>query len=83
MKKPEVLLCFDYQNGIIDEEGDPMFVSESQLFSIGTINLPLDPMNVIIVNIIQIERITNTIDFVVKIGVNHRGSLEMMVKRQP
>jgi hypothetical protein len=60
-----------------------MFASESQLFSIGTINLPLDPMNVVIVNTIQIERITNTIDFVVEIGVNHRGSLETVVKRQP
>jgi hypothetical protein len=76
------LLCFDYQNGIIDE-GDLIFASESELFFIGTINLPLDVMNVVIVNTIQIERITNTIDFAVKIGVNHRGSLETLVKSQP
>jgi hypothetical protein len=77
------LLCFDYQNGIIDEEGNPMFASESELFSIGTINLPKDAMNVVIVNTIQIKRITNTVDFVVEIRVNHRGSLDMVVKRQP
>jgi hypothetical protein len=76
-------LCFDYKNGIIDEEGDLMFASEFELFSIGTINLPLDAMNVVIINTIQIERITNTIDFVIEIRVNHRGSLDIVVKRQP
>jgi hypothetical protein len=75
-------LCFDYQNGIIDE-GDPMFASEYELFSIGTIDLPLEAMNVVIVNTIQIEKIKNTIDFVVEIKVNHIGSLDTVVKRQP
>ncbi len=60
-----------------------MFASEFELFSIGTINLPLDAMNVVIINTIQIERITNTIDFVIEIRVNHRGSLDIVVKRQP
>jgi hypothetical protein len=33
-----VLLCYDYQNGIINEE-DIMFAIEPKLFSIGTISL--------------------------------------------
>jgi hypothetical protein len=40
VKKPKVLLCYNYQNGIIDEEEDIIFVIEPKLFSIGTINLP-------------------------------------------
>jgi hypothetical protein len=38
LKRLEVLLCFDYQNGITNEEEDMMFVSELELFSIGTIS---------------------------------------------
>jgi len=37
--KSEVLLCYDYQNGITNEE-DIIFAIEPKLFSIGTINLP-------------------------------------------
>jgi hypothetical protein len=35
-----VLLCYNYQNGIIDEEEDIIFATEPELFSIGTISLP-------------------------------------------
>jgi hypothetical protein len=28
IRRPEVLLCYDYQNGIIDEEKDIMFVAK-------------------------------------------------------
>ncbi len=35
----EGLLCWDYQNGIIDEEENIILVTEPKLFSIGTINL--------------------------------------------
>jgi len=41
LKRLEVLLCFDYQNGITNEEKDLMFASELELFSIATISLPL------------------------------------------
>ncbi len=37
-RRPKVL-CYDYHNGIIDEE-DIIFVIEPKLFSIGIINLP-------------------------------------------
>ncbi len=39
VKKPKVLLCHIYQNGIIDEEKIIIFVTKSKLFSIGTISL--------------------------------------------
>jgi hypothetical protein len=39
VRRPEVLLCYDYQNNIIDEEEDIIFVTKPKLFSIGTINL--------------------------------------------
>jgi hypothetical protein len=40
VKWSKVLLCYDYQNGIIDEEEDIIFATKLELFSIGTINLP-------------------------------------------
>jgi hypothetical protein len=40
VRKPKVLLCSDYQNGIIDEEEDIIFAIEPKLFSIKTISLP-------------------------------------------
>jgi hypothetical protein len=39
VKKPKVLLCYDYQNGIIDEKEDIIFVEKPNLFSIRTIGL--------------------------------------------
>ncbi len=40
VRRPEVLLCYDYQNGIIDEKGHIIFATKPKLFSIGTISLP-------------------------------------------
>jgi hypothetical protein len=40
VKIPKVLLCYDYQNDIINEEEDVIFAIELELFSIGTISLP-------------------------------------------
>jgi len=39
VRRPKVLLCYNYQNGITNEE-DIIFVIELKLFSRGTINLP-------------------------------------------
>jgi len=35
-----MLLCYNYQNGITDEEEDIIFATKLKLFSIGTISLP-------------------------------------------
>jgi hypothetical protein len=40
VRRPKVLLCYDYQNGIIYEEENIIFAMETKLFSIGTISLP-------------------------------------------
>jgi hypothetical protein len=34
-----VLLCYNYQNGVTNEEEDIIFATKLKLFSIGTINL--------------------------------------------
>ncbi len=39
LKKPQMLLCYNYYNGITDEEEDIIFVIKPKLFSIGTISL--------------------------------------------
>jgi hypothetical protein len=40
VRRPKMLLCYDYQNGITDEEEDIIFTIEPKLFSIRIINLP-------------------------------------------
>jgi hypothetical protein len=40
VKRLEVLLCYNYQNGITDEEEDIVFATKPKLFSIRTINSP-------------------------------------------
>jgi hypothetical protein len=54
LKRPEVLLCFDYQSGITNEEKDLMFANELELFSIGIISLPLDTLEIVVVTTTQI-----------------------------
>jgi len=39
VRRPEVLLCYDYRNDITDEEKNIIFAIELELFSIGTISL--------------------------------------------
>jgi hypothetical protein len=52
LKRPKVLLRFDYYNGIIDEEEDMMFTNELELFFIVTISLPLETLEIVVINII-------------------------------
>jgi hypothetical protein len=40
VKYSKVLLCYNYQNGINDEEKNIIFATKLEFFSIGTINLP-------------------------------------------
>jgi hypothetical protein len=39
IKRLEVLVCYNFQQGIIDDEKDVIFTVEPKLFSIGTIVL--------------------------------------------
>jgi len=39
VRKPEMLLCYDYQSGITDDKEDIIFAINPKLFSIRTINL--------------------------------------------
>ncbi len=39
VRKLEVLLCYDYQNGITNEEEDNIFATKLELFSIRIISL--------------------------------------------
>jgi hypothetical protein len=40
IRKPEVLLCYDYQNGITNEKEDIIFAIEPKLFLIRTLGSP-------------------------------------------
>ncbi len=61
-----------------------MFASEHKLFSIGTINLPLELISLIITNTIYNERITNTSDFgvVLKLEVNRKVFPKIVVDQE-
>ncbi len=39
VRRLELLLYYDYQNGIIDEEEDIIFATEPKLFLVGTMSL--------------------------------------------
>jgi hypothetical protein len=54
------------------EEANLMFASALELFSIGTISLPLDVVNAVVVNIVQIEITTNIASFVVNTIINQK-----------
>ncbi len=60
-----MLLCYDYQNGITNEEEDIIFATKPKLFLIGTINL---------LETIQSMKITNVeiIDTDVKIIISQQ-----------
>ncbi len=72
---------FWFQNGIINEEEDSTFASEPDLFSIGTINLPLELGSSLIINTIHIKKTINTIDFNADFKVNHKVVFEILVNK--
>jgi hypothetical protein len=76
LKRLEVLLCFDYQNGITDKDEDMMFANEPKLFSIGIISIPLEILETIVINIVQPERTIETTDSKAKPSRNFRSSIE-------
>jgi hypothetical protein len=76
LKRLKVLLCFDYQNDIIDEEKDLMFASEPKLFLIGIISLPLIFLEIVVINIIEHEKTTKIIDSIVELSCKLKCSVE-------
>jgi hypothetical protein len=59
-----------------------MFVNELELFSSDIINLPLEVVSVVVMNIVQIERITKILKFVIKPTLNHKGSVETVITKE-
>jgi hypothetical protein len=61
IRKPEMLLCCNYQNGITNEEENIIFATKPKLFSIGTISLPetIQSMKTTHVGIMDIDVKTN------------------------
>jgi hypothetical protein len=56
-----------------------MFVNELELFSTNTISLPLEAVSLLVMNIVQIERITKILNFVIEPTPNHRGNVEIVI----
>jgi len=64
--RPKMLLCYNYHNGITNEEKNIIFATKPKLFSIGTISLP---------ETIQFMKTTDVviIDTNVKINISKHG----------
>jgi hypothetical protein len=71
MKRPKVLLCFDYQNGI------------TYSFTIGTINLPFEILEIIVINTIQLKRTIEIANSKAKFFCNFKGSVEIVLEQKP
>jgi hypothetical protein len=66
VRRPEMLLCYNYQNGITNEKEDRIFAIEPKLISIGIISL---------LETIQSMKTTNAgiMDTNVKISISKQG----------
>jgi len=75
VRRLKVLLCYDYQNGITNEEKDIIFATELELFSIGTISLP---------KTIQFVKTTDVeiMDTYVKTNISKHGSGVQSTKKK-
>jgi hypothetical protein len=64
VRKPKMLLCYDYYNGITYEKEDIIFVTKPKLFSIRTISLPktIQFVKTIDVEIMDIDVKTNILE---------------------
>jgi hypothetical protein len=67
VRRLEVLLCYDFQNGITDEK-DTIFATKPKLLSIGTINLPKTMQFMKITNVIM-DTSVKTSNLELKLGV--------------
>ncbi len=76
-------MCFDYQNGVTNEEEDLMFASELELFSIGIISLPLETLEIVVINTVQTENNTKTINDKAKPSCNFKSSVEIVLENKP
>ncbi len=70
-----MLLCYNYKNGIIDEEEDIIFVTKPKLFFIWIISLPktIQSMKTTYVGIMDID---------VKMSISEQGSKVQSTKKK-
>jgi hypothetical protein len=54
-KRPQVLVCYDMMEGLIDEEEDLIFETELELFSIGTITISDEIISLLSVGVTKIK----------------------------
>jgi len=54
-KRPQILVCYDMMEGLIDEEEDLIFETELELFSIGTITISDETISLLSVGVTKIK----------------------------
>jgi hypothetical protein len=75
VRKLEMLLCYNYQNGITDEEEDIIFIIKLKLFPIKTISLP---ETIQFVKTMDME----IMDIDVKTSISEQGSRVQSTKKK-
>jgi hypothetical protein len=77
IKRPKVLLCYDFINGVTNEEEDMLLVAKLDLFTIGTINLL--KLKVLVVMCDAKTNIDAKIDTNAKIDINEKTSTDAKI----
>jgi len=55
IKSPQVLVCYDLLEGLIDEEEDLIFEIELELFSIGTITISDETISLLSIGVLEVK----------------------------
>jgi len=74
-KRPQVLVCYDFMEGLIDEEENMIFEIELELFSIGTITISDEIVSLLSV---RCSEITNNVESKLKQRISNKKAIELM-----
>ncbi len=54
-RRPQVLVCYDLVEGLIDEKEDVIFETKPELFSIGTITISNEIISLLSIGVLEIR----------------------------
>jgi hypothetical protein len=79
-KRPQVLVCYDFMEGLIDEEENMIFEIELELFSIGTITISDEIVSLLSVESKLKQRISNK--KAIELMASIRKTIEFNVRQE-
>ncbi len=73
-RRPQILICYDLLEGLIDEKEDLIFETKPQLFSIGTITISNETISLLSK---RVSKIKINKEFNTKQGTSNQGTVEV------